>query len=417
MKTLLMVLLLGICLIGIPGVSEAALDWQIRWSDLESPQIAKVYIFNPESTQQTFALEIGDIAKTSSIDPNAPYLIVGQDVSLRLQPGERKIFDILVYQDIDPYNTYASQGTQTYTLSADDYRILLDGRPSSGDSDQNRYPMESRGINLVPRPTPEENEFSYRNERGYWKLILVDHDHVAEQLIRTGNRLGSSHNSIQQAILFYTQGNMALSNEAKIVFYTAFPELEVPSPPQVCPPCMYCVTLVTDNLSQYSSSKSVMIGDVLGPKDPGLSPVVAAEDLSYTVSPETAGSKRLLKTLSMKRQGVPYEQSEYVSILSHDSQIERVIRIGIAENYDNCAIQDVVWYLNKEVTSLTPAGKALWDRVGGEVPKQEGGRSCFGAQPATVAELESAPENWKNLAVLFGAVVPFGVIFKRKGRK
>lgn len=145
--------------------------------------------------------------------------------------------------------------------------------------------------------------------------------------------------------------------------------------------------------------------------------MVAAEDLSYTVSPETAGSKRLLKTLSMKRQGVPYEQSEYVSILSHDSQIERVIRIGIAENYDNCAIQDVVWYLNKEVTSLTPAGKALWDRVGGEVSKQEGGRSCFGAQPATVAELESAPENWKNLAVLFGAVVPFGVIFKRKGRK
>ncbi len=419
MKIHKMILLLGICLIGIPGVSDAALDWQIRWSDLESPQIAKVYIFNPEFTRQTFALEIGDIAKTSNIDPNAPYLILGQDVSLRIQPGERKIFDVLVYQDIDPYNTYASQETQTYTLSAENYRILLEGRPSSGDSRQSQYPIDSRGINPVPRLTPEENEYSYRNERGYWKLLLVDHDHVAEQLIRTGNRLGAAHNSIQQAILFYTQGNMALNSEAKTVWDAAFPELIGTQPPPLpSGPCTYHVTLVTDNLSQYSSSKSVMVGDVLGPKDQGFSPVVAAQDVSYSVSPETAGSKRLLQVFPMKKAGMPYETSEYASIINHDSQIERFIRIGIAESYDYCAIQDVVWYLNEEVSSVT-IGKTLWERVEGEGPTPPSTRrSCFGGgQTANVAELDAAPENWKNLAVLVGMVLPFGVIFRRKGRK
>ena len=414
MKTCVMVLLLGLCLVGIPGVSEAALDWQIRWSDLESPQSAKVYIFNPESTSRSFSLETGDIAETSNTGPHAPYIIIGQDVSLQIQPGERKIFDILVYQDVDPNNTYGAQNTTTSTLSAGAYQILLEGRPSSGtgNSRQDEYPISSRGISLVPRATPVEQEYNYRNERGYWKLILVDHDHVAEQLIRTGNRMGASHTSIQQAILFYTQGCMALSTQAESVFYGAFPELKTTTTtPPSCPLCAYCVTLVSS-----ASLSSLRVGDVLQPENPTLSPVVFAEYLSDDVSAGTATSTDLLVTLAMKRQGVPpYVGSRYLSIVENNSQLKQVIQTGIIYGDSYCAIQDVVWYVNKEVSSLTEDGKKLWDRIEGNNSRPT---TCFGGRSSsTLAELEAEPENWKNLAVLFGAIVPFGVMLKRKGRK
>ena len=407
MKTHVLVLLLGLCLLfGIPGVGEAALDWQIRWSDLESPQIAKVYIFNPEFTRQSFSLEIGDIAKTSSLDPNAPYLIVGQDVSLHLQPGERKIFDILVYQDIDPYNTYGAQGAPTYTLSDGDYQLLLEGRPSSSDSGQNLYPVENRAINPVPRESSEE--YSYRNERGYWKLILVDHDHVVEQLIRTGNRMGASHNSIQQAILFYTQSSMALSTEAKKVWDSAFPEWQRATPTPTPMPCTYYVTFVAGN------STIVSIGDVLEPRYQGLSRVVAAEGSSLS----TTGLKYSLQVFPMKTTGIPGETAEYLSIAFHDNELERTIRLGNAYMYSNCEIQNVILYLNKGLTSLTSREKALLDLVQGKNPNQNGGGTpCFGGRSVNTADLKAAPENWKNLAVLVGAIVPFGLIFRRRGRK
>ncbi|PID59103.1 hypothetical protein CSB45_01470 [candidate division KSB3 bacterium] len=411
MKRYVMIALAGVCVFGFFGLSEAALDWQIRWNDTESPQVAKVYIFNPESTDQSFSLEIGDVAKTSNTGPYAPYLIIGQDVSLRLEPGERKIFDIIVYQDIDPDGIYAVRDAVPHSLSPQAYQILLSGRPASDNSRQSQYPIDSRGISPVPRYGQEESEYNYRHERGYWKLILVDHDHVAEQLIRTGNRTGGGHRSIQQAILFYTQGSVALSQEAEEVFYTAFPEIDR-SVPQ--PQFASCTCYVTLSLPAAASVPSVMTGAVLGPRDQGLTTVVAADDIAYNAPGST--KKKLLHVFLMKKMGVPYESSEYVRFIRQDSQIERMIRIGKAESYSNCAIQDVIWYMNKEVTALTE-GQLLWKRVGKTDSKQRTGHACFGAQTAKFAELGAKPQNWKNVALLLGMVVPFGLIFQRKGRK
>ncbi len=418
MKTYIQVFLVGICLSGIPVISDAALDWQIRWDEMNSPQIAKVYIFNPESTNQTFMLEIGDVAKTTDADPNAPHLIVGQDVSLRLGPGDRKIFDIIVYQDIDPNRTYAAPNEQTYQLSTESYRILNQNYNSS--SSERQYPVSIRAINPIPRTDVEEKQYTYRSGRGYWKITLMDHDHVAEHVIRTGSRMGALHASIQQAILFYTLGDMQLTSEALDVWETAFPELtQAAVTPTPAAGCTYFVTMLTSNLSHYSSSRSIMIGDVLGPKDNMLSSVVAAEDLTYNIPANTKDSPRLIKVFLMSKRGQPSSESPYVSIINHHAQIERVIRIGVAENHHACAIQDVIWYINNEVSSLSQ-GKALWERLEGVATPtpSPGNTACFGrSKTQGTTTWHTNATTWKNLMVLVGAVIPFSLIFRRKRHK
>ena len=421
MKRYIMVLLIGLCLIGNPAISYASLDWQIRWDEVNSPQFAKVYIFNPENTNQAFSLEIGDIAKTSDPDPNAPQLIVGQDVSLSLAPGERKIFDIIVYQDIDPNKKFPPLGGKTYQLGSDSYKVLHQNYDTS--SSDRQYPVQTRSINPVPKPQDEQKRFTYRNGRGYWTIALTDHDHVMEQVIRTGNRIGALHTSIQQAVLFYTLGEMMLTDEALNIWKTAFPELREVSGPQPPPTsgCTKFVTLISSNLSHYSASRTVMIGDVFGPRDPMLSQVVAAEDLTYTVPANTQESRRPLKVCFMSRQGQPNPQSEYVALITHNDEIERIIRIGQAENYRDLEIQDVIWYINDEVPAPT-VGKGLWDRLAvTPTPKpSSGGGTCFGrpqTQPMRVWQSSSTSTTWKNLVVLVGAVVPFSMFFKRKNRK
>jgi hypothetical protein len=190
--------------------------------------------------------------------------------------------------------------------------------------------------------------------RGYWKIALTDHDYIIEHLIRTGDRLGASHRSIQEAILFYTQGNMYLSDQAIKVWETAFPELRAVdvSPPQPGGDCIRFVTFVTSNLSYYSSDKTITMGDILASTDKTLAPVVAARYLTYSVSPNTPSSKRMIGYFDVQR-GQPESQSEYVRIIGHHSQIEQAIRIGFAENYHSCAIQDVIFYINHEVAAPT----------------------------------------------------------------
>ncbi len=434
MKTFRMILLIGICLIGLPITSFAALDWHIRWEETYSPQIAKVHIFNPEYTMQRFSLEIGDVAKAMDANPNAPYLILGQDISLELRPSERRIFDIIVYQDIDPYQIYTtgSKG-KMYQLTSDNYRSLGQryGTPSSSveSSRQYPYPISTKAIVPVGRDGDQNSgdHYDYQSGRGYWKIALTDHDYIIEHLIRTGDRLGASHRSIQEAILFYTQGNMYLSDQAIKVWETAFPELRAVdvSPTQPGGDCIRFVTFVTSNLSYYSSDKTITMGDILASTDKTLAPVVAAQDLTYSISPNTPSSKRTIRVFLMSQRGQPTSQSEYVSIIGHHSQIEQAIRIGFAENYHSCAIQDVIFYINHEVAAPT-TGSGLWQRIGGvrtPVPVQPtpGGRTalCLG-NPFTTNPAQqqiSSTMTFKNLVVLFGVVVPFGLIFRRKGRK
>lgn len=435
MKTYCTILLIGLCLLGVPVISFAALDWHIRWDENYSPQTAKVYIFNPEYTNQGFSLEIGDVAKSIEADPKAPYLIVGQDVSLELHPSEREIFDIIVYQDIDPYQLYTSGSKgKMYTLTSENYRALGQryGAPSGSVTTSRQYPYSAEAQKITPIGKDDEQQsgdhYTYQSGRGYWKIALTDHDHIIEQLIRTGDRLGASHRSIQEAILFYTQGNMYLSDEALQVWETAFPELSAvdvsPTPP--AGDCTRFVTVVTSNLSYYSSGRAITIGDILASNDKTLSPVVAAQDLNYSVSPNTSSSKRMLRVFLMSQRGQPTSQSEYVSIIGHDAQIEQAIRIGFAENYHPCAIQDVIFYINHEVAAPT-TGRGLWERIGGTRPPvppvqpTPGGRTslCLG-NPFTRSggqQQVSANMTFKNLLALVGAVVPFSLIFRRKGRK
>ena len=435
MKTYWTILLIGLCLLGLPITSFAALDWHIRWDEDSSPQIAKVYIFNPEYTPQRFSLEIGDVAKSIDSNPNAPYLIIGQDISLEVRASEREIFDIIVYQDIDPYQLYTtgSKG-KMYTLTSDNYRALGQryGTPSSSVASTRQYPysVETQKITPVGRDDDQDSgdHYQYQSGRGYWKIALTDHDHIIEQLIRTGDRLGASHRSIQEAILFYTQGNMYLSDEALRVWETAFPELSAVdvSPTQPDGDCVHFVTVVTSNLSYYSSGRAITVGDILASNDKTLSPVVAAQDLNYSVSPNTSSSKRMLRVYLMSQRGRPTSQSEYVSIIGHDQQIERAILIGTAENYHPCAIQDVIFYINREVAAPT-TGRGLWERIGGVQPgippiqPTPGGRTalCLG-NPFTRSggqQQVSSSMTFKNLIVLIGAVVPFSLIFRRNGRK
>ena len=425
MKVYITVLLIGLCVLGMPITSLAALDWQIRWDDTDSPQTAKVHIFNPENTYQTFSLEIGDVAQSSDPDPNIPLLIIGQDVFVRLAPSERKIFDIIVYQDIDPYSLYvtASEG-KTYLLTDENYRLLRQNYELSASSRQ--YPYAVQKITPVGRDDGDSGtRYSYRSGRGYWKISLADHDHIIEQLIRTGDRMGALHSSIQQAILFYTQGNMALTDEALDVWENAFPELDVSdvTPDPTPGNCTRFVTVVTTNLSYYPSSRAIMIGDILASNDSILSPVVAAEDLNFSVGADTQSSKRLLRVFLMSKRGQPTAQSEYVSVISHNSQIERAIRIGFAEQYHPCAIQDVIFYINHEVAAPT-TGKGLWERIGGVQPtippitSPTTGRSlCLGRPTTQPSGLQASSMTLKNLAILIGVVVPFSLIFRRKGRK
>ncbi len=418
---------LGICILGVPSTSVAALDWHIRWDGVNSPHVAKVYIFNPEYTYQSFTFEVGDVAKTSDSDPYAPYLIIGQDVSLlRIAPSERKIFDVVVYRDIDPNRTLTtvSDGRASPFSSEKHQQELRILGERYGTSESREYPFSVRGIEPVIREEPRENKVIYRSKRGYWITAIIDHYHIAEHLIRTGDRMGAQFDSIQQAIFYYTQGNVQLTGEALKVWETAFPELKVDTTPSPYPygDCVYFVTVVTTNLSYYSSGRTIMIGDILASSSPSLSPVVAAEDANFTVSPNTQKSKRLLRVYLMSRRGQPSEQSEYVRVINHNNQIEQAIRIGHAEQYHPCAIQDVIFYINHEVPSLT-IGKGLWERLGGTQPPAPpvptpGRRSlCLGSPTTQPMGQQAASMTFKNLVVLLGAVVPFSILFKRKGRK
>lgn len=419
MKTakMLVFLMMGVCM---PATGFAALDWNIRWDDAKSPQLAKVYIFNPEYNRQSFSLEIGDVAKTADADPAAPHLIIGQDVSLSLAPSERKIFDIIVYQDIDATKTYASMSEEKmYWLSSDSYRVI--GQKYEIASSR-QYPISLQNVVPVPREDQSGNQYQYRSGRGYWTVTLSDHDYVLEQLVRTGYRINASHNSIQEAILYYTQGSMQLSKEAITVWETTFPELRVVdvSPPQPIGDCARFVIFVTTNQSYYASSRIVTTGDVLASNDPQCAPVVAGDDLSYSVSANTPTSKRVLRIYLLTQRNQPTSRSEYVSIMSHSSQIEQVIRIGTAENYHACAIQDVIFYVNREVAAPT-TGKGLWDRMNGQITpippiSTPGQRSLCLGNPTTTPRL-SGNMTFKNLAVLVGVIVPFGFIYRRKGRK
>lgn len=425
MKTYVTVILLGICIFSVPLTSFAALDWHIRWNENE-PQIAEVYIFNPEDTYQSFTLEIGDVAKTSLADPYAPYLIVGQDVSLlQIAPSERRIFKIVVYRDIDSADTLTTADAQASSLNAEKHRqeLRILGE-KYGTSESREYPFSTMAIKPVIREEPHESRVIYRNKRGYWITTLIDHEHIAEHLIRTGDQMGAQYNSIQQAIFYYTQGNIQLTGEAAKVWATAFPELKAGTSPTPYPDgdCIYFVTVVTTNLSYYASSRTITIGDILASNSPALSPVVAAEDISFNVSANTQSSKRLLRVYLMSQRARPSEYSEYVKVIHHDSRIEQAIRIGNAEQYHACAIQDVIFYINGEVPSLT-IGKGLWDRIGGgtqtpvpSVPTPGRQSLCLGNPTTQPVGGQTASMTFKNLIVLLGAVVPFSVLLRRKDR-
>ncbi len=225
MKTFRMILLIGICLIGLPITSFAALDWHIRWEETYSPQIAKVHIFNPEYTMQRFSLEIGDVAKAMDANPNAPYLILGQDISLELRPSERRIFDIIVYQDIDPYQIYTtgSKG-KMYQLTSDNYRSLGQryGTPSSSveSSRQYPYPISTKAIVPVGRDGDQNSgdHYDYQSGRGYWKNCV----NGSRLYHRTSDSYGGSSGSLSPQYpgsrftpgkyVFVRPGNQSLGN-------------------------------------------------------------------------------------------------------------------------------------------------------------------------------------------------------------
>ena len=426
MKTYGTVVLLGICLLGIPFTSFATLDWRIQWDGVNSPHVASVYIFNPENTYQSFTLEVGDVTKTSDSDPYAPHLIIGQDISfLRIAPSERKIFDIVVYLDIDSERTLTTAANgKASVFGAEQHRqqVRILGE-KYGKSESRIYPFAIQGIEPVIRDEPSENRAIYRSERGYWILALIDHDHIAEQLIRTGDHMSARFDSIQQAIFYYTQENVQLTGEAQDVWENAFPELKISVSPTPSPygDCLWFVTVVTSNLSYYSSSRAITVGDILAANNPALSPVVAAEDVNFSISPNTQQSKRVMRVYLMSQRGRPSEQSEYVSIINHNSQIEQAIRIGTAEQYHPCAIQDVIFYINHEVPSLT-IGNGLWNRLGGTltpIPTSAPGRQsvCLGNPTVQPTGRQATGMTLKNLVVLVGAVVPVSLLFRRKGRK
>lgn len=432
MKTYLTVVLIVVCLLGIPMTGFAALDWRIEWDEAESSHTARVYIFNPENTMQSFTLEIGDIAQTSEEDPYAPYLVIGQDVALmNIPPNRREIFDVIVYQDIDPQAVFsnppgAMASQFNYEQHQQQVRVLGE---RYGTIESRQYPMvEILGVVPVPREDGGQSRMVYKSKRGYWITTLIDHDHIAEQLIRTGVRMGASHTSIQQALFYYTQGTVQLSGEAAKVWQNAFPELNAQPSPGGTPigDCIYYVTVVTSNLSYYAATRAITIGDILSPATAGLSPVIAAEDVNFSISANTASSKRTLRVYLLSKQGQPSQQSEYVNIIDHNSRIEQAIRIGIAERYHACAIQDVIWYMQNQVPSLT-IGQGLWDRLGGGpkppsttpyTPDQV--RSpCLG-NPVTYPagqQQQASRMTIKNLAVLVGTVVPFSFAVRRKKRR
>ena len=423
MKKLVTLFVMGLCLLGMPVASYATLDWQLRWDEANSPQVAKVYIFNPENSNQRFALEVGDVATTADPDPSAPHLIVGQDVTVHLAPGERKIFDLLVYLDIKTASstqTLATDESTTYLLSDESYRVLQENYQSSTGARQ--YPYTTMVAPIV-RPEEQTNtgqRYTYRSGRGYWTIALTDHDHIAEQLIRTGDRMGALHDSIQEAVWFYTLGNTQLSTEGKKVWQTAFPELAPETTSPTTPGnCVQFVTYVAGNQSSYSSKRNLTVGDILGASDASLGPVVAAEDLSTVVPANTSSSKQAVRVYLMRKSGQPGSQSEYVSVINHSSQIERAIRVGHAENYHPCAIQDVVFYVNRDVATLT-LGQQLWTRLGNAAitPTPSGVRPTVCMSPATTqTRTYSANMTFKNLAVLIGAVIPASLLFRRKNRR
>lgn len=423
MKTYVTVIFLGIGLLSAPLTSFAALDWRIQWDGANSPHTAEVYIFNPEDTFQSFTIEIGDVARAADAGPDAPYLIIGQDISiLRIAPSERKIFKIIVYHDIDPEATLktAAEGRVSPLSSAKHAQELRALSQKYGKAETREYPFAIESIQPVPREEIADSRFIYKSKRGYWLLTLVDHDHIAEQIIRTGERMRAQFDSIQQAIFYYTQTNVRLTDEAQKVWDTAFPELRTgaaPTPPTDDSDCVRFVTVVTSNLSYYAANRALTVGDILAANNPALSPVAAAVDVTINVSTTTAAARQILRVYLMSQRGQPSEQSEYVSLVSHSSQIEQVIRIGTAEGEHPCAIQDVIFYLNNEVPALT-TGLSLWNRLNGPPVPPEGRQAlCLRSPTVQPTGRQAAGMTFLNLAVLVGAVVPVSLLFRRKGRK
>ncbi len=120
------------------------LKGKIRWDEIHSPQIAEINLFNPESTAQSFFLQIGDII--TEPDPNTPQIIVGQDVSLQLAPSERKIFDIVVYRSIE------MSSLSDHDSEAE--RIIRIGTAEGYKFDTIQQVIYSRAMNVTPTPTP-----------------------------------------------------------------------------------------------------------------------------------------------------------------------------------------------------------------------------------------------------------------------
>ncbi|GAK51993.1 hypothetical protein U14_03239 [Candidatus Moduliflexus flocculans] len=406
MKKTIIAMIVGCCVLAVGPIADAALDWRIEWNNASSPQTARVYIFNPERTLQTFSLEAGDVAKITDDDQLSPQLIVGQDIHISLNPGERRIFDMLVYQDIDARQISTKGGGQTYLLSQESYHVLN----QYNDPSSRQYPVTIRAITPVEREGAKGNQYVYRSGRGYWMISLADHNHVAEQLIRTGNRMGALHASIQQAILFYTQGNVQLTTEALKVWRAAFPELAPQAIATPTPSCPTFVTFVASNTTQYSSSRKLAIGDVLSPKDRTSATVVMAEDLAYSV-PANGQATKSVKTFLMSRTAVPTSQTQYDSITKHDGQSERAIRIGFAENYSCDAIQDVVYYINRQVSTPT-TGRLLWERLNKGSNSGCTRSTCF--QPCVKSQTQYSA--LMNLGLVVGAVLPMGLIVRRKRR-
>jgi len=400
-------LLMGIFF--LPTEAQAVIDWHLEWH--KGDDHAQLFVFNPESQEQSFVLETGDRVRLDNVEVldlaldtillddivKSFDLLIGEDVRFKLSPRGRKTrLEVTVYlldESILGGSTFQSQPQ-------------IQGQPQGQPS--------TRAIVPTPRvPTaPTVPALIYRK--------VIDHEYDAEQLIRTGQKLGSLYLDVQEVLLFLFQRITTLSPGAQAIWEAAFPELSTAAQP-ITPPTTteaLLVTFLASNQTFVTREVALNPGDILEPQDPQFPRVVVGEAISFLVPANTPSYTQLVRAYRLTSAGpVPTQNTLYLNVISHDTRLEHAIQIGNEEGFSSSAIQNVVLYIT-EGAPLAGEGAALWQRIasGQPFPPPSGSRgisACFGPFLSST----TAYSTGANLIFLAGVMVPLRTLVKRRIRK
>jgi hypothetical protein len=382
----------------LPFQAQAVIDWHLEWH--KGDDYAELFVFNPESQEQSLVLETGDRVRLDNITAlnialegvilddfiKTFDLLIGEDVRFKLPPHARRSkMQVTVYLvDNAALGNTGLQSSQTQIQNGTSSRALV--------------------------PTPRDSTMPLLIYRK-----VIDHEYDAEQLIRTGQKLGSGYFDVQDVLLYLFQRTQTLTVGAQPIWDASFPELRAPEPTPL-PSANLVVTYVASNRTASPRDVSIKIGDILEPADNQYGRVIAGEDINFIVNPYTESYTQLIAVYELRNIGVtPTQNTVYTAIVGHDDQLARIIQIGTNEGFSSAAIQNVIFNRTMGLP-LDSEGQALAQRLG------TGGGGGGGGQPGPssgcfspfLSHTTYSYSTGANLIMLAGILIPLQFIAKRR---